>query len=295
MLAAAAALVFGGCGLAPSGAGDGGVTVAVTRDFGERELASAHAPAVRSSDTVIGLLEARHRVTRARGGQFVQSIDGLGGDRAARRGWSIYVNGTEGLAGDALSGGDVVQGDYHRSDATLHVPAIVGAYPEPFVHGRRGKRFPVRVECENDGSPACALVRANLIRDGASPTGAQLGSISGSNTIRVVVARWQVARRVGTVSALAKGPAKSGVYARFDYSGTRLYLLDAEGRAKLVAPSGTGLVAATAQPGGAIEWVVTGLDDSGVNRAAAALSRSGLHDAFAVALTPGAELRLPVR
>ena len=86
----------------------------------------------------------------------MQSIDGLAGDRAAQRDWFYYVNGIEADVGAqdyGLSSGDRIQWDYHSWRATMRVPAIVGAYPEPFVHGYRGKRLPARVECEKPDSP----------------------------------------------------------------------------------------------------------------------------------------------
>ena len=60
------------------------------------------------------------------------------------------MNGQEASVGAAdreLRPGDVVQWDYRDWTATMSIPAIVGAYPEPFLHGFEGKRLPVRVEC----------------------------------------------------------------------------------------------------------------------------------------------------
>jgi hypothetical protein len=53
-------------------------------------------------------------------------------------------------------------------------------------------------------------------------------------------------------------------------------------------------VAATAQEGSEPVWLVTGLGDAGVERAAAALDPSALHNKFALAVTPARRLPLPV-
>jgi Domain of unknown function (DUF4430) len=286
-----------GCGLGPGSARGGAISLAVTRDFGEQRLAGAQVRRVRASDTVMRLLESRRRVETAYGGGFVQSIDGLSGDKSAKRDWFYYVNGQEanvGAADYSLSPGDVIQWDYHRWDGTMHIPDIVGAYPEPFVHGYKGKRLPTRIECEDPPGAACRTVEQRLARAGVTAGVATVGSVGGSDTLVVVVAKWSTARSIVALSTLQSGPALSGVFARFDRSGRRFELLDGGGRAVMTAPPGTGLVAATAQSDTSATWLVTGLDDSGVERAADALDAGALRDAFAVALTPSGEVKLPV-
>ena len=53
-------------------------------------------------------------------------------------------------------------GDRHDWGATMRVPAVVGSYPEPFVHGAGGKRLPVRIECADSNGPDCARVNDAL-------------------------------------------------------------------------------------------------------------------------------------
>jgi hypothetical protein len=237
-------------------------------------------------------------VTTRYGGGFVQSIDGLAGNRTAQRDWFYYVNGFEAPVGAAdfgLSAGDRVQWDYHDWRAAMRIPAIVGAYPEPFVHGYRGRRLPVRVECESTGSVACRDAISRLQHDGVVATGASLASVAGKQVARVLVARWSAIRKLQAAAALEQGPAASGVFARFaGPSGGRLELLAPTGAVARVAPPGTGLVAARVPAGQGVVWLVTGVDDAGVTRAAAALSRDTLKYAFAVAATPGGAVRLPL-
>jgi hypothetical protein len=228
----------------------------------------------------------------------VQSIDGLAGTVTGERDWFYYVNGSEASVGAAdyrLSPGDVAQWDFHDWRATQHVPAIVGAYPEPFLHGEGGKRLPTRVECESESSAACTKVKDTLASAGANVASSAIGVPAGDATLRVIVAKFSVADQVRGASALRDGPAASGVYARFNRAGTSLSLLDPAGHAVRVARPGTGLVAATQQAAQAITWLVTGVDDAGVARAAGALDPAKLRNAFAVAVTPaGPVLRLPL-
>jgi hypothetical protein len=97
------------------------------------------------------------------------------------------------------------------------------------------------------------------------------------------------------VGSLTAGPQQSGVFARFSKSGNALTLLDINGVPAKQAPKGSGLIAATQQKGGGPTWIVTGLSEQGVERAARALDTRALRNAFAVAVTPKRTVRLPLR
>jgi hypothetical protein len=177
----------------------------------------------------------------------------------------------------------------------MHIPAIVGAYPEPFVRGAGGKRFPVRVECSAPNSTACKTVQDRLEKAGAVTSLGTLGGSAGPKTLRMVVGPWTALRSLGgAVGSLTGGPSASGVFARFSKDGNTLTLLDQLGHPARVAPAGSGLVAATAQEGSEPVWVVTGLGEAGVDRAAASLDAAALRNAFAVAVTPTGRAPLPV-
>jgi hypothetical protein len=294
--AGAAAVALAGCGFGPGATQPGAVTLTIARGFGEHRLDSVRVERVRTSDTVMRLLESHRRVDTRYGGDYVQAIDGLAGSLSARRDWFFYVNGSEAPVGAADYGvhaGDTIEWDYHRWDATMHVPAIVGAYPKPFTRLPSERHPRTIVEC---GAPAasCATVARRLAADGATVSRAPLAAPPPANAVLVVVAPWKRARTARPLRSLESGPAASGVFARFDAAG-RLTLLDGGGRAALAATPGTGLVAATAESGGAPAWMVTGVDDTGVARAARALDTSILRDRFAVAFTPSGALPLPIR
>jgi hypothetical protein len=286
-----------GCGLGPGAPkGGSGAKLRVTRDFGRTTLAAASIPKVRSSDTVMRLLQSHVKTTTRYGGGFVQSIDGLSGkESGGRRDWFYFVNGVEaptGAATRSLAPGDVVQWDYRQWDATPHVPAIVGAFPEPFLHGQDGKRFPTRIECATSGS-VCSTVQNKLDDAGISAGTGALGSEARGNVLRIEVGKWADLRHLQDVDALAKGPAASGVYARF-VGPARLDLLDPNGQIARQAPAGTGLVAAIIPPDQQPLWVVTGVDDAGVSRAVSLLTVAKLRNAYALAALPSGTLRLPV-
>jgi hypothetical protein len=290
------AATLAGCGLGPGPTrGRDGVQLRVTRDFGHKLLATGAVAKVRASDTVMRLLQSKAKITTRYGGRFVQSIDGLEGTQSGGpHDWFYFVNGTEaptGATAHRLDPGDVVQWDYRDWRATPHVPAIVGAFPEPFAHGLEGTRYPTRIECAN-GEDACATVQGALDRAGVPAGTGTLGSEARGGILRIQVGEWSVLERIQELDPLEKGPAASGVYARFGADG--LELLDSAGHVVRKAPPGTGLVAALIPKGQKPLWVVTGVDEAGVARAAALLDESKLRNAYAVAATPSGPLRLPL-
>jgi hypothetical protein len=295
-LAALLAAALPGCGLGPGDEREGGgAEIRVTRDFGAERLATGHVDSVRDDETVMRALQRQSDVETRYGGGFVQAIDGIEGDQGRRVDWFYFVNGIEADVGAAdyeLEPGDVVQWDYRRWDAAMRVPAIVGAYPEPFLHGYRGKRFPIRVECEDVGAGSCREAKRRLTDAGIDANGAALGTSAGDEVLRVVVAPWGAARTVKAAETIEEGPAVSGVFARVDRTG-RVELLRGDGSPR-PAPPGTGLVAATALEGQGTVWIVTGPDEAATARAARLLDESALRDAFAVAATPEGPTRLPL-
>jgi hypothetical protein len=298
VLALAVALALGGCGLG-AGKQPAGATLTVTRDFGARPLRRLDAPKVGGSETVMRLLQRNAKVATRYGGGFVQSIDGLAGGRSGGRpiDWFYYVNGVEaskGAAATSLRAGDRVWWDRHDWGATQRVPAVVGSFPEPFVHGIDGKRLPVRVECAAPGSDPCRQVSKRLASyDVPAATGGLL-TAQVKETLRVLVGPWPRLRADHAVAGLERGPAASGVYARIARDGRSIAALDADGHAVRTLGAGTGLVAATAIADDRPTWVVTGTDDAGVASAVRAFEEGTLDHRFALAVSNDLPVPLPV-
>ncbi|MFN8161513.1 MAG: hypothetical protein U0R52_10795 [Solirubrobacterales bacterium] len=172
----------------------------------------------------------------------------------------------------------------------MRVPAVVGSWPEPFASGYEGRRHPVRVECLR-GGPACAVARHRVAAASRGRPDA------GSAPIRVLVGPWSRVRSDPAARALSRGPALSGVFARFAGSpgSARLEALDAAGRVARAFGPAAGLVAAT-RPGSAPPvWILTGTGAAGVRAAAGALGVRELRDRYAVIAGGRRELGVPVR
>jgi Domain of unknown function (DUF4430) len=294
-----AAVALAGCGLGSGEEQPAGVSLTVSRNFGAEGLGRAKEGKVKGGETVMRLLQRRFDVQTRYGGGFVQEIEGVSGGRRSGRpvDWFYYVNGIEaeqGAAGRRLSAGDRVWWDHHDWGAAMRVPAVVGSFPEPFKSGSDGKRLPVRVDCAADSRRACEEVRTRLELAGVKGGGtATIGQQAGPGVVRIVVGRWADVRRDPTAQRIERGPAVSGVFARFDPAGRRLALLEPRGNVVSTLGAGAGLVAATRFGDQQPTWVVTGTDDVGVAAAAAAVDEDRLRDHFTLAVENGRGVPLP--
>ena len=289
-----AALAAAGCGLGP-GSGVGSVSLTVSRDYGAERLEAPLSEEAAESDTVMRVLDRNADISTRYGGGFVQSIDGLsaathGGDRFD---WFFYVNGVEspvGAADFSLHGGEAIWWDYRDWSAASRVPAVVGSWPEPFVHGYEGEAHRVEVVCEGGGM-ACGLVRSRLKAAGASPATGRSGEI------RVLVGPWARLRRDPSAAQLQGGPQVSGVFGEFVRlgGGYRLRGLDEGGEPSHDFGPEAGLVAATRRYEAPPVWLVTGATAAAVRAAAGLLDAADLRDHYAVATEAGRETPLPVR
>jgi hypothetical protein len=277
----------------------GGATLRVTRDFGHKSLGSVTIDRVREGQTVMRMLRSEFDVTTRFGGRFVQSIDGLAGKQGGQVDWFYWVNGVDADRGAAewqVEPGDQILWDRRDWTAAMRVPAIVGAYPEPFASGLGGKRRPVRVECEDAQARACRTARRRLQSEGVPTSGSSLGAPGIEEVTRLVVARWPRARGVRGASGLEDGPESTGVFARFTDDGKTLELLDEHGDAvrSVHRGDGVGLVLALQPRAEELVWIVTALDEEGLEAGVRALDESKLRDAFAVAATGERVEKLPL-
>jgi Domain of unknown function (DUF4430) len=296
-LLGALAALLAGCG-AGAGKAPGGTRLTVTQDFGAEAKHQVDAPKVAGSETVMRLLQRNAKITTRYGGGFVQSIDGIAGGRRAGRpvDWFFYVNGVEASAGAAsvrLHPGDQIWWDRHDWGAAMRVPAVVGAFPEPFRHGTGGRRLPVRVECVDPSAPACDTVYTALTDLDVPAAKGGLGTAQVEEALRVVVGPWAAARNDHALRQLEAGPARSGVYARPSADGRTIAALDPRGRTARTLGPGSGLVAATRSGDEPPVWAVTGTDAAGVTAAARAFTPRALGGRFAVAVAGGRPVALP--
>jgi Domain of unknown function (DUF4430) len=165
----AVALVLAVVALAGCGGGDGGkATIWITRDRGTHVLLQKSVP---SGLTAMQALDRVADIDTRYGGRYVQAINGVEGSLAAQRDWFYFVNGYEGDRSAAeykLHAGDVEWWDFRSWRKRMREPLVIGAFPEPFLHGYGGKTLPARVvylepDQRNDAEKVAKLVGGRAI------------------------------------------------------------------------------------------------------------------------------------
>jgi hypothetical protein len=162
------ALLAGGSARADSGT----ATIWITRDEGHRVLLVRTVPA---GETAMQALDRVADISTRYGGRYVESIEGISGSASAKRDWFYFVNGIEADRGAAeykLHDGDVEWWDYRSWAHLMTVPVVVGAFPEPFLHGYDGHVRPTLVSYVSAAQAAGARAIARLLHGRILPRGA---------------------------------------------------------------------------------------------------------------------------
>ncbi|HEX4929524.1 MAG TPA: DUF4430 domain-containing protein, partial [Gaiellaceae bacterium] len=142
----------------------------VTRDRGAKLLVEAE---VEAGQTLMRALAAEADVETRYGGRYVQSVNGLEGSLGDRRDWFWFVNGYEGdrsAASYRLRDGDVAWLDYRAWEREGEARVVVGAFPEPFVHGYDGTKRAAVVRFEGSRTRATRFART-IGADSIEPLG----------------------------------------------------------------------------------------------------------------------------
>jgi hypothetical protein len=143
LLVACALVLLTGCG--HERAGSGHASLWITRDRGATVLLVRTVPA---GLTAMQALDREADVQTRYGGRFAQSIQGIAGDVSRRRDWFWFLNGIEAdrsAADYRLRSGDVEWWDFRSWRGRMREPVVVGAFPEPFLHGFDGSTRPTAV------------------------------------------------------------------------------------------------------------------------------------------------------
>ena len=169
-LSALALLVLlAGCGGAAGGE-EGTAQLWVTRDRGAELLVDAE---VEAGQTLMRALGSEADLETRYGGRYVQSVNGIEGSLGERHDWFWFVNGYEGdrsAASYTLRNGDVAWLDHRAWQREGEARVVVGAFPEPFIHGYEGKTRTAVVRFE--GSRARATRVAHRVgADSIEPLG----------------------------------------------------------------------------------------------------------------------------
>ncbi len=308
LLAALAASVLsgsvaaGGCGIGPGDASAGEADLTITRDYGAQRIGEGVLTDPTPSDTVVRFLDEEADIATSYGGNFVDSINGLAGSTVSGgpQDWFFFVNGiySDVGAGEArVRPGDRIWWDYRRWAQAYRVPAVVGSWPAPFLHGYQGTVYDTVVECLAERAECDGVVDA-LRAAGVEPTVETVDApVEHPDELRVLVGAWDRLRGDRAAGQLESGPGSSGVYAELaacprSPGGWSLSILGSDGvpREQL---SDAGVVAAVREGEDQPTWLVTATSDAALPDAVDLLGVEDLRDRYAVAGDGGEALPIP--
>jgi uncharacterized protein DUF4430 len=173
--------------------------------------------------TAMQALDREADVKTRYGGRYVQAIEGLEGDLADRRDWFYFVNGIEGdrsAADYRLRAGEVLWWDYRSWRGRMRQAVVVGAFPEPFVHGYEGRTRPVAIRF-GPGLASGARALGRLLRaDSIAPNSVTVPA--GANVL--LVEKSDVKGRETFTASLRDESGSAGSPVRFVFAGDALGL-----------------------------------------------------------------------
>jgi hypothetical protein len=303
LVAITSAAAVGGCGPGAGETSAGRAELSVTREFGTVPMVDATLDDPTESDTVVRFLDSNADIETSYGGNFVDAIDGYEGSTAGGgdEDWFFFVNGYYSDIGSGetrVLPGDRIWWDYRYWSSAYRVPAVVGSWPEPFLHGYHGKAYETVVECvgRSASNGACDDVVASLRGAGVDPGVEKVDRpLRRSDELRVLVGGWDGLRADPAARQVESGPQRSGVYARMTAcgGGWSIEAEDDHGRPQATLGD-AGLIAAVRDGTDQPTWLITGTDDDAAAAAAAELGGDALEDRYAVVVRNGVVAPLPI-
>jgi len=218
--------------------------------------------------------------------------------------WFIYINGIQSNTGALdykLHDGDIQHWDFHDWSFHQFIPATVGGFPEPFLHGYGGVIYPTIIVYQDSYEEDARRLADELNHLG-------VGKVS----IRGITGLGDDEKEAGNlillgtpefppIAELNQVWKRLGFYAHFQ-DGV-LKVVDAKGEPDTEYEAGAGVIQVTQSPwnpkgigaGENTVWMVSGLDMSGVKAAADTLvsQDNNFKYAYAVVIAAGEAIRVP--
>jgi len=278
------------------------VRIVVTQGFG-RELMLDETLKLPAGTDAMNAVRQIADVETAYGGGFVNAINGISSDNV-KKDWLIYANGismNSGALDYELQQGDTLHFDFRDWGFRIFIPAIIGSFPEPFLHGFEGKVNPTVIVYEGALAETAADLESRLKNLGVTDVDIQhidnlmddekkhsnliiLGT-SNCNLISEVNAVWN----------------RMGFFIRFEGNDIEVY--DSKGEVTARYGPGCGVIEATQSPWNPrgigvcdnVVWVVSGIDEAGVMEAAEILLdwNTELQHSYALIVSDGDIIKVP--
>ncbi len=281
------------------------VKLLVTRNFGSQAILQEMV-GIEKNWTVMDILKNKMTVETRYGGGFIDSINGIKGSSGGLSGemqdWFYYVNGICPNVGGAdylISSGEVIWWDYHAWKAGPANAAVVGCYPEPFLHGYEGEIKSTTIMCPSDDLEAGYRLEQALKAKGVGSVKVMQideGLLANRPGPTIVVGEWEELNRSPFLQDFNQAYKRNGAGVHFNES--KLELIDIQGQVKRSIDESAGVIAAAGSGLGdsCPLWLVSGTDLSGFQWALDILLNTPekIAGKYNVAITAGEMISLPL-
>lgn len=252
----------------------------VSRDFGSSTVFEGKAE-LNQGDTVTDLMGRNLKIETEYGGAFIKSINNLSSSKinGQQHDWFYYINGiapSVGANAYKLNTDDKIYLDYHPWTADTFIPAIVGAYPEPFINGA-GQNKGVTILYYGDVKSEADRLSQALVNKGAANVVVKSASdqlAAKREMPTVILGVWKDLELLPYVKEVSGKRIKAGVFAEFGKTGFKF--LDYKGAAASNhGKDSAAIVAASTRFGDANPlWIVTAVEQEGIIKAVDLLEKN---------------------
>lgn len=274
----------------------------VSKDFGSSTIQDENAKVIQG-DRVLDLMGRYLKVDTQYGGGFIKSINQVssGSINGQRYDWFYYVNG---VASDCsakdykVRENDRIHWDYHPWADNSIIPAIVGAYPEPFINGFNGQTKGTMILYAGNCKAEADKLAVRLKNKGAENL--VIGSLSENSVTKrvnptIIIGQWKDLETQKEIKEICSAQIKSGIYINF--SSSKFELLDAKGKPVEIHNKDVSAIVATGSGLGDTKplFIVTSVDYKGIEQAVDLLVKNPekIRGYYGAAIINGEVKRLP--
>ncbi len=257
-----------------------------------------------ANTSIMAALQQMSDVETKYGGGFVHDINEVRSEYGDNMDWLVYVNGIQTRTGASdyqLLPGNMTQWDFHDWRFRMFTPAIIGAFPRPFLYGYDGKVYPTTIVSTASFTGEADALATKLQESGVEQISTALFKELDTDTQNfhnlILIADMDSE----LITELNDIWDRMGFFVHFENH--KLVVFDGKGKRAYEFDTGTGVIQATQNPWnlkgiGACEnvvWMISGTDEAGVKVAVdALLNRSDkLKHAFAAVVTSDEILVIP--
>ena len=280
--------------------------IIVTKDFSNEILSEENINFAKGL-TVMEILETNLDIKTEYGGSFVNSINGLESGYTNKKDkikqdWFYYVNGiltNVGAKEYIAKEKDIIWWDYHEWGNVPFTPAVIGAFPQPFLNGYQGYNNGTIILCQDNTIGYGEQLKDYLIELGVEKVDVikyDESLASSRDNITIVISDWRDISMSNFWKGIQENRDKTGWFAELEND--RIFSLNQYLEKVDEYGDDTGVILATGMGMGDRNplWIITGTSISGIGNSIDMIIKnpSSIVNKFGVIINKDRVISLPV-